>query len=72
MGIDAVNIEGRELLFIHTSKSIIVYVIRESPVLYIEWPAHQKNFNMTLNAFNNITQSDAYNYSFLVLQTNET
>lgn len=55
--IDAVNIEGRELLFIHTQTELFVYVIRESPMLYIEWPAHQADFNVSISAYNNATNS---------------
>ncbi len=57
VSIDAVNIEGRELLFVHTTKDMFVYVIRETPVLIVEWPAHQINFNMTIGAYNNVTKS---------------
>ncbi len=70
--IDAVNIEGRELLFVHTTKEMFVYVIRESPVLIVEWPAHQHDFNMTISAYNNFTKSENYNYTYTILLTNET
>ena len=41
-------------------------------MLIIEWPAHQYDFNMTISAYNNITKSENYNYTYMVLETNET
>jgi len=40
--------------------------------LYIEWPPHQYNFNMTVTAYNNYTKSEPYNFTFNVLESNET
>ena len=59
-------------MFIHTPRSIIVYAIRESPVLYVEWPSHQRDFNMTLSAYNPAAKSEPYNFLFNVLDLNET
>lgn len=57
INLDAVNLHGRELLFIHTKNHIRVWVIRETPTLYIQWPDHQDDFNASLTAYNLLNKS---------------
>ena len=55
-----------------TKTDIFAYVFTEEPSLTVEWTPKSADFNMSLSAHNLGSQSQAYNLSFEILDTNET
>ena len=72
ISVDAVNIEGKEILFIRTKNDIQAWVFAEDPKLYVEWKGNVSDFKLSLSASNTQTTSDAYTLNFNILDTNET
>ena len=62
----------RQVLFIHTKKEVLAYVLAQNPRLTISWPPKSRDFKIDLTAYNPATVSEGYSLQFNVIDVDET